>query len=127
MLLYIILYYYILYYTLLFFCPSSFQSSPLLFSSSDLSSSVLSSQYSLPQIHSIRVGTYITLFIFNHSLLLFLPIPIFLQSQSSPLIQSFPSLLIILYVSALTYVYLCSINISNNLTPHVLSEWMVEV
>jgi hypothetical protein len=33
----------------------------------------------------------------------------------------------ILYLSVLTYTYLYSINISPNLTPHVLSEWMVEV
>jgi hypothetical protein len=76
---------------------------------------------------------------------------IFLSSQSSlPLLPHpnlssssllFPSLTIlfwsyptfishpifILYLSVLTYTYLYSNPNQNNLTPHVLSEWMVEV
>ena len=51
------------------------------------------------------------------------PFPLFSSSDlifsSSPLIQSFPSLLIILYVSALTYTYLYSIICS--IIPHLLS------
>ena len=73
---YTIIIYYILYYTLsytiLFFCPSSSHSSdlPSVLSSSSLLSSPLFSSlllffwYILP-IHSIRVGTYIYLFIFQ--------------------------------------------------------------
>jgi hypothetical protein len=78
------------------------------FSSSHLSSSFpipFTSFPLLPNIHSILVGTYIYLFILFSSILL-----------------SF-----ILYLSVLGYTYLYSNPNQNNLTPHVLSEWMVEV
>ena len=66
------------------------------------------------------------------------PLPLLNQSSSSShtlpslpfpcsLLLSLSSILsFILYLSVLTYTYLYSIP-SDNLTPHVLSEWMVEV
>ena len=82
--------------------------------------------------HSIRVGTYIYLFMsfFRSILLFFCSLPI-LSSQS---FSSFPSTFLILqinsphfilYVSVLGYTYLYYPD--SKLTPHVLSEWMVEV
>ena len=105
---YTIIYYYILYYTLLLFFPTS----PDLF-------------FTSPLIQSIRVGTSIYLFIFlPHLPLLTLPssspsifpFPSFLlppssQSSSSHLLFfliSSSSPIFILYVSVLTYGYLCS-------------------
>ena len=135
-LLYIYYYYtyYILYYTLLFSSSIflSFSPSPLLPISS--SSSVLLLPLILPSpllsiliylsIQSIRVGSSISLFIFcrfqtlrtcsNH---LIHPNPF--HNLSPP--SSFK-----VYVSAFGYPYLYS-RLINNLTPHVLSEWMVEV
>ena len=112
----------IIYYTILFPSISSshiFSSSP-----SDLSS--------LISFHSIRVGTYIYLFIFSPSFLSLFPLLIY-HSLPHPNIQSF---WFKVYVSVLTYTYLYSflflliqsfLSSSNILTPHVLSEWMVEV
>ena len=74
-----------------------------------------------PNIHSIRVGPYIYLLIFNHT---FLPSFLsFLVFSSFPIYLSFPSshsFYTCQYLDPLTY-------IPDNLTPHVLSEWMVEV
>jgi len=128
---YILLLYYILlyiYYTLPLF-PSSSSSIPSL----DLSSSLLPLP-SHPLIHSILVGTYIYLFIFSSVLSqtsylsILKGIHIYLMfrlKRNTHIYLSF-----ILYLSVLTYTYLYSLQIyliSNNSTPHVLSEWMVEV
>ena len=125
---YIILYYYyiiyytyitlyiILYYTLLLFSPLSFPSFQcLLFWSIFplpslliylLFSSILPSSQSIPPSFC--------------SYLLFRSI----SFSSFPL----PIITFTLYLSIVTYGYLCSINtFQDNLTPHVLSEWMVEV
>ena len=85
----------------------------------------------IPLIHSIRVGTYIRLFILYYS------IPIFFSAI-------LPILLIFLLLFSLPILYLSPIHSirvgtyitlfifrgdswDDNLTPHVLSEWMVEV
>ena len=110
------------------------------------SSSFLPISSSSPN-HSIRVGSYIYLFIlslpissdsffpiFQSSsvLLLFLPLPPNILFPSSPPILPSPHLNpphFILYVSRVSYSYLYSGGDSQDdiLTPHVLSEWMVEV
>ena len=133
---YYILYYYILYNTLLIYFFFLFFSSLL--------SLLLPSQHPTPLfpspnlIQSIRVGTYITLFIFlqyslpsSHSFYtcLYFPMFIYILFSSFDLFSLFPSPPISsfkVYVSGLTYGYLYSILIQF-LTPHVLSEWMVEV
>ena len=143
---YIILYYYILYYILYYYIISylilysslllssipfllysSIPSFPLLLLSPQ-SSPVLPSS----NIHSIRVGTYIRLFIYSSPLLIYLPLssisssslllslPSFLSSSPHPLIPigylsifnppSFPE-----YLSVLRYTYLYSINISSTI------------
>jgi hypothetical protein len=132
--LYIIIYYYILY------LYSSSPPIPLLFCSSVLSSS------------SVYILYYILIFCLYSPLLFFSSILLFSWPISSSshsfqysfYILLFPSLTIqsssffysqssiyqfILYLSVLTYTYLYSISIliPNNSTPHVLSEWMVEV
>ena len=84
--------------------------------------------------------TFIILYLILYYTLLFfrsvlpsqssLPLPILLPFlQPSPVIPSSPISSFILYVSVLTYTYLYSGDDSrdNILTPHVLSEWMVEV
>ena len=91
----------------------------------------------------LHVYIYILLFLLYYTLLFHLP---FLSLSSlTPLLSSdlliylpyshssfplFPySSTIILYVSVLRYPYLCSVGREGDdiLTPHVLSEWMVEV
>ena len=168
---YYIIYYilYILYYTLLsspiFFPILSFLFLPISSSSSQysspllpiLSSSVLfflpilpliflplSSSLLFP-IHSIRVGTWIHLFMsFFHSSLspifspflpsnlpFFLSLPIFLYNPLPHSLQFLPlpsqssshSKYTCRYLRNLIYIQ----SVSDNLTPHVLSEWMVEV
>ena len=118
---YIIYYYYYILYILylilysssllIYFPPIlfSFPSSsylPFLFYSSSSSQSFSSPSSSHHPIQSIRVGSSLCLFMFNPDLFL----------------SSF-----ILYLSVLTYTYLYSSRFPKYLTPHVLSEWMVEV
>ena len=110
--------YYILYYTLLFFC-----------SSSSLSKSILLFSFSSSPNHSIRVGSSIYLFILS------LPIssPLLLFSYSPLLIP--PPLLSLSNIHSIRVGTSISLfmflhpnpSSKNNLTPHVLSEWMVEV
>jgi len=114
-----LIHYYILYYTLLFCSPLLY----LLF----FCSIFFIPPLPLPNIHSILVGSYIYLFILFSFILFFLS-----HLSQSPLIYHlfhlpilFP--IFILYLSVLTYTYLYSRLIFSNLTPHVLSEWMVEV
>ena len=114
-LLYIILLYIIISYTILFcsiYLPSS--SSPFLPSSKQL-------------IHSIRVGTYIRLFIFHSdlsSVLFSSSIPFLLHLSRLSIFCSIP-------IHSIRVGVYCWILISqthpDNSTPHVLSEWMVEV
>ena len=112
----ILLYYLILYSSLLLIYllfSHSFSSSPLLLCSlpsPSLPSLPLSSSPSSPPlIQSIRVGTSIFLLIFQTHL----PHPLLFLSSFK------------VYVSVLTYTLF--IFSSKYLTPHVLSEWMVEV
>jgi hypothetical protein len=94
----------LLYYTLLFFLSFIFQSNPpfLLF--------ILWSIISLPNIHSILVGTYIYLFIFYQ----------YLPGQSDPARS------IGVEGRGRDWEWL-RCDVFYVLTPHVLSEWMVEV
>ena len=143
---YILLYYTILYYTLLFcsfflsssqsylLSPSILPNIPLLYSPLPISFKVYVSGLTYPYlyssnipfhhlIHSIRVGTYIYLFILFSSFDLFSPLP----SNPLPAFSSSSSSSFKVYVSGLTYGYLCSSFPSQSLTPHKLTEWMVEV
>ena len=129
----ILLYYYILYYTLLLLRSILIFSSPLpIFL---LFCSILPILF-LPHLSLPLLSLSFLLFrsissssspLFPHPLLFFL----LLQSQSifcsvlPPLLLSLPNNFI-LYVSVLTYTYLYS-RLIQLLTPHVLSEWMVEV
>ena len=103
--------YYILYSSLLLHLPI-FNSHPIFLSSS----------------HHPSFPEYVSAF--GYPYLYSLPLlPIFSPFSLPPLPS--PSSSFILYVSGLPYPYLYSISIqsfpSDNLTPHVLSEWMVEV
>ena len=130
-LLYYILPYTILFcssvYTLLLFCSISsslppllfiFFSSYLLFLSSFLSSIIPSQPF-----YTCR---------YFH-LLIYIPSSFPFQSRYLSILKGITHLSIsfILYLSGVTYTYLYSSDLSNlsssNLTPHVLSEWMVEV
>ena len=119
-------------------------SSPLLFHSSLLlflfplllllSSPLLLLPLFLPNIHSIRVGTYIRLFIFYQYLILipfrwgihiYLPsFTIILFPSSSIFCSPFPN---IHSIRVGSYLRLFIFQTHPKLTPHVLSEWMVEV
>ena len=117
----IILYYYtytIISYTILLLYLILYSSPLLLFCSL-----LIQSFYSFPSLILLPI-------------LLSFPSPLsssdlfFLFQSSLPSISSSPLLfhpipIFILYLSVLTYTYLYSLH--SNLTPHVLSEWMVEV
>jgi hypothetical protein len=83
----------------------------------------------------IHIRLFLYLILYSSCLLIYLPFSLFPPNHSSKL---FPcsvllfipiTLSIILYVSMVSYSYLYSrlIPVPNCLTPHVLSEWMVEV
>jgi hypothetical protein len=110
LLLYLILYYYYILYYILYYTILFFSSIPLFPSHTD--TFLFSSISSIPILFLLFLSFYPS-FPDNPSL----PNP-----SSSPIFPIF-----ILYLSVLTYAYLCSNPNQNNLTPHVLSEWMVEV
>ena len=93
--LYTYIYYYIIYYTLLFLSlPNPFLSSHLIYSSFPILFLISSP---LPNIHSIRVGTYIYLFILfslSYLLLFLFPSPLLFFS-SNPFPSSIPLLFLL--------------------------------
>ena len=92
---------------------------PLFLSSSNL---LLSSHlffYSFPSSSNQYLSVLTYTYLYSSSNLFFIPF-------SSPLSSS-PIPTFILYLSVLPYGYLCSLIFQTILTPHVLSEWMVEV
>ena len=143
-LLYIIIYYilyyilyihiYIIYYILLLLYYILYlilySSLPLIYL---LSFSLLSSFLFSSISHSSLISNLSLLLISSSSLPFYsFPTPLpFLFRSIPPIIPSFPIPILSfkVYVSAFGYPYLCSFDLfsSNNLTPHVLSEWMVEV
>ena len=124
-------------YTILFFC-SSHSFSPLFLSSSPLHPpSLLFHLLFCSSFHSILVGTYIRLFILfsssfpSHPNILFSSSLLFsstspFSSQPFPLSSSHPNIHSIL-VGTSIYLFIFLPSSTDNLTPHVLSEWMVEV
>jgi hypothetical protein len=126
--LYIILYYYIHYYILYPILYSSPHLLPFLISSSPPILPLPSLPLlfcSLPSLSIILPSQY------SKYTCRYLHILIYIIRYSKTIFCSLPSLLFptILYLSVLTYTYLYSPNLhtSTILTPHVLSEWMVEV
>jgi hypothetical protein len=114
---------YILYYTLLFYSlsfplPLNLSSFPF-YSSNPLPNTFLSSFQSQPIsfILYLSVLTYTYLYYPNLSSIL----------HSSPLLLFFPIYPTIHSILVGTYIYLFIFPPLPNLTPHVLSEWMVEV
>ena len=134
LLLYIIIYYILYYYTytIISYIIIHILLYLILYSSPLLIYLLLYLPPPIPLIHSIRVGTYIRLFILYYS------IPIFF-SAILPILLIFlpiPSILSFLYLSPIhsirvgTYITLFIFrgdSWDDILTPHVLSEWMVEV
>ena len=121
----ILLYYYILYYIIIYYIlysPHPFSSLPLPLFSSPLPIYLPFQSYDLSSILPSLSSQSI-----SPPLLLFSSSP---SSPSLPFVLFLSQILsFILYLSRVSYSYLYSIRISSPkyLTPHVLSEWMVEV